>query len=248
MKFKNNLKFSKDNWIFSVSTILGAIIFFSLIFVAYAGVSNHVVGNKEVSSPTIIIDAGHGGEDGGAVGINGTVEKDINLSISLKLMNLLEVSGYKVVMTREKDKAIYDESANTLREKKRSDLKNRMGIIKNNKKENAIFVSIHQNKFPDPKYHGTQIFYSVNNPGSQSLAEKVKDSVTEFIQPENTREIKPADKKIYLLHNAEIPAIIVECGFLSNIEESKKLIDNMYQNQLAFSIYCGITSYFLNNT
>lgn len=162
-------------------------------------------------------------------------------------MNLLEASGYKVVMTREEDKAIYDENAHTLREKKRSDLKNRMGIIKNNKKENAIFVSIHQNKFSDPKYHGTQIFYSVNNPGSQSLAEKIKDSVTGFIQPENTREIKPADKKIYLLHTAEIPAVIIECGFLSNSEESKKLIDNEYQNQLAFSIYCGLTSYFLDN-
>ena len=162
-------------------------------------------------------------------------------------MNLLEASGYKVIMIREEDKAIYDENANTLREKKRSDLKNRMGIIKKNKKENTIFVSIHQNKFPDSKYHGTQIFYSVNNPGSQSLAEKIKESVRGFIQPENTREIKPADKKIYLLHNAEIPALIIECGFLSNIEESKKLIDNEYQNQLAFSIYCGITSYFLDN-
>ena len=162
-------------------------------------------------------------------------------------MNLLEASGYNVIMTREKDEAIYDESANTLREKKRSDLKNRVGIIKNNKKENTIFISIHQNKFPNPKYYGTQIFYSINNQGSQNLADKIKDSITGLIQPENSREIKSADKKIYLLHNAEIPAIIVECGFLSNNEESKKLVDNKYQNQLAFSIYCGITSYFLDN-
>lgn len=163
-------------------------------------------------------------------------------------MHLLESSGYKVIMTREKDQSIYDENANTLKEKKRSDLKNRLKIMKKNKKENTIFVSIHQNKFPNPKYYGTQIFYSVNNPGSQNLAEKIKNSVTEFLQPENTREIKPADKKIYLLHTAEIPAIIVECGFLSNNEESKKLVDNTYQNQLAFSIYCGLISYFQNNT
>lgn len=238
-----NLRFLKDSWIFS---ILCVIVFISLAFVAYAEVSNQVVENKSNSISTVIIDAGHGGEDGGAVGIDGVVEKDINLAISLKLMNLLEASGYKVIMTREKDQAIYDESSNTLREKKRSDLRNRMGIIKNNKKDNTIFVSVHQNKFPNPKYHGTQIFYSVNNPKSQNLAEKIKESVVGFIQHDNTREIKPADKKIYLLHNAEIPAIIVECGFLSNSEETKKLIDDKYQNNLAFSIYCGIISYFIN--
>lgn len=243
-----NFKFTKDNWIFSVSSILGAIIFCSLVFVAYAEVSNQVAENKRSPATTIIIDAGHGGEDGGAVGIDGVVEKDINLAISLKLMNLLEASGHKVIMTREKDQAIYDEGSSTLREKKRSDLRNRMGIIKNSKKNNAIFVSIHQNKFPNPKYFGTQIFYSVNDPKSQDLAEKIKESVVGLIQPENTREIKPADKKIYLLHNADIPAVIVECGFLSNSEESKKLVDEKYQSQVAFSIYCGITSYIMNNS
>ena len=190
--------------------------------------------------------AGHGGEDGGAVGVDGIIEKDINLAIALKLKNLLEVSGYEVIMTREKDQAIYDDSAKSLREKKRSDLRNRMGIINKNKEENTVFVSIHQNKFPNPKYFGTQIFYSVNNPQSQELATKLKDSIVGLIQPENDREIKPSNEKIYLLHNAQIPAVIVECGFLSNEQEAKKLTNEKYQTDIAFSIYCGITDYFLN--
>jgi len=242
-----SFKFIKKDWAFSVFSTLSIVMFCLLIFVAYTKVSGHLAENSSTSPSTVIIDAGHGGEDGGAVGVDGIIEKDINLIISLKLKDLLEVSGHNVIMTREKDQAIYDQDAESLREKKRSDLKNRMKIIDNNKKENTIFVSIHQNKFPNPKYFGTQIFYSVNDVKSQELAGKIRDSVTGLIQPENSREIKPATEKIYLLHNAQIPAVVVECGFLSNAEEAKKLIEEKYQSQIAFSIYCGITDYFINN-
>ncbi len=240
MKFK----FLKNK--FSVLLItLGFILFCSLIFVSYANVKPQE--KNSLNTPTIIIDAGHGGEDGGAVGIDGIVEKDINLKIALKLEDYLEACGYKVIMTRNKDKAIYSEDAKTLREKKRSDLRNRIGIISENKKENTIFVSIHQNKFPSEKYCGTQIFYSVNDEKSLELANKIKDSVVGLIQPQNDREIKPANSKIFLLHKASIPAVIVECGFLSNPEEARKLKNDEYQNKIAFSIYCGIISYFMNN-
>ena len=121
-----------------------------------------------------------------------------------------------------------------------------MGIMNKNKENDSVFVSIHQNKFPDEKYFGTQIFYSVNDEKSMDLANKIKDSVTGLLQPENKREIKPASNKIFLLHNAQIPAVIVECGFISNPSEAQKLKDEKYQSQIAFSIFCGITNYLMN--
>lgn len=219
-------------------------------YAAYGKISERITDkpeNKVSDARTIILDAGHGGEDGGAVSSDGVVEKDINLSIALKLRDILEASGYNVIMTREKDIAIYDDDAESLREKKRSDLHNRLDIIEKNSGENTVFVSIHQNKFPDAKYHGTQVFYSKHDPKSMDLAGAVRKSVTQFLQPDNTREIKEANKKIYLLNNAQIPAIVVECGFLSNPEECEKLSDKNYQSEMAFSVYCGLIDYFCNN-
>lgn len=246
MKSKKNIRNNRPFYAFCTLIIL---VFSSLIFAAYAKINEQISKeNPSTSLRRVVLDPGHGGEDGGAVGVDGIVEKDINLSIALKLRDLLKASGYEVIMTREKDQAIYDDDATSLRQKKRSDLHNRADIINKNKKENSIFISIHQNKFPNPKYFGTQIFYSKNEIKSQELATKIKDSVVGLIQPENTREIKPATEKIYLLNNAQIPAVVVECGFLSNAEEAKKLIDEKYQSQMAFSVYCGITDYFINNS
>lgn len=239
----------KNNKIFYIFSSIIGIVFCSLIFIASGKISSKISAeiNNSSNTKTVILDAGHGGEDGGAVGLNNITEKDVNLKIALKLRDLLNISGYKVIMTREKDEAIYDNDSVTLRQKKISDLRNRKEIINKNKNNNTIFVSIHQNKFKDPKYFGTQIFYSKNDPKSQELAMKTRESVTSLIQPENTREIKPATGKIYLLNNAQIPAIVIECGFLSNPEEAQKLSDNNYQQQLAFSILCGISNYFINN-
>lgn len=211
-------------------------------FKAAESEKNLQVQNKK----TIILDPGHGGEDGGAVGDNKIIEKNINLNISLKLRDFLEAAGYNIIMTRDKDISIYDSDAKSTREKKRSDLHNRMEIIKSNSNPDTIFVSIHQNKFPNPKYFGTQIFYSKNDPNSQNLATSIKNSVTNLLQPENTRETKPADKNIFLLRNAQIPAVVVECGFISNPDEAQKLMNSSYQKNMAFSIFCGISNYFLN--
>ncbi|MCL2311550.1 MAG: N-acetylmuramoyl-L-alanine amidase [Firmicutes bacterium] len=202
---------------------------------------------KENLCPLVIIDPGHGGEDGGAVGHDGIVEKEINLKIALCLRDILQFSGYETVMTRDKDKAIYDNSAIKLRQKKVSDLRNRLAILRKNSSADSIFVSIHQNKFPNEKYFGTQIFYSEGNPLSEDLAIKVRENIIEQIQPKNTREIKRATSKIFLLNNSEIPSITTECGFLSNPEEAKKLSDETYQSKIAMCIFLGINDFFTAN-
>ena len=227
-----------------LSVFTSMMVFSGLMFVVYGKITSQVFSNEKVY--TVVLDAGHGGEDGGAVGQDGITEKNINLEISKKIRDMLETSGYHVIMTREEDTAIYDDNAETLRQKKRSDLKNRLEMVKSNTGEDSIFVSIHQNKFTDEKYSGAQIFYSKNNAKSQELATNIKDSIVGLIQPNNSRELKPADKYIYLLLNSSGPSVIVECGFLSNAEEAKKLNTKEYQQQLAFSIYCGITHYFMN--
>ena len=215
-------------------------LFGGLLYGAFNYDESIAVMAEKSAKPVIVIDAGHGGEDGGA-SANGLLEKDINLSISLKLRDMLTVSGYKVVMTRDSDISVYDSSSGTTRQRKVSDLKNRVEVINGSK--NNILVSIHQNKFEQSQYFGTQMFYSKNNPKSAVLAEELRKSVTGFLQPDNKRELKQADSNIYILDKAEVPAVIVECGFLSNEEEAKKLADDSYQQKMAFSIYSGIMGY-----
>lgn len=203
------------------------------------------VSNSVPKYNTVIIDAGHGGVDGGTSSDDGTLEKDLNLQIATKVNDFLCSMGVNTVMTRTRDISVHDESAKTIREKKVSDIKNRLAIM--NKTENSVFISIHQNHFSQEKYHGTQIFYSKNNPDSISLADCVRQSVISVLQPDNSREIKQCGSEIYLLYHAEIPSIMVECGFLSNHDETEKLKDEEYQKQLAFLISLGILD-FLNNT
>ena len=215
-------------------------LFGGLLYGAFGYDESTAVMSENASPPVIVIDAGHGGEDGGA-SANGLLEKDINLSIALKLRDMLTISGYKVVMTRDSDVSVYDSTADTTREKKVSDLKNRAEMI--NSSKNNILVSIHQNKFEQSQYFGTQMFYSKNDPKSAVLAEELRKSVTGMLQPDNKRELKQADSNIYILDKAQVPAVIVECGFLSNEEEAKKLADSDYQQKMAFSIYSGIIGY-----
>ncbi len=193
------------------------------------------------SLPTVIIDAGHGGEDGGAVASDGTVEKDINLKIAQQLQLLCQSGNLRTVMTRNKDIAIYDDDCTTLKAKKTSDMHNRLKIF--NADNNAIVVSIHQNKFDKEQYHGTQVFFSPNNPESENLAESIRLSVTGLLQPDNQRQNKKANKNIFLLYRCTQPSVLVECGFLSNHEELEKLKDSDYQKQIAFAVYCGILEY-----
>ncbi len=203
------------------------------------------VSSDNLQNKTIIIDAGHGGIDGGTSASDGTVEKDLNLQISLKINEILKSMGIKTVMTRTDDASLNDQNASTIRQKKVSDIKNRLAII--NETDDAVFVSIHQNHFSQEKYSGAQVFYSKNNPQSQVLAEKIRFQLISVLQPENTREIKPSGSEIYLLHHAKVPAVMVECGFLSNYNETQLLKDEEYQRKLAFTVAMGIID-FLNQT
>lgn len=191
--------------------------------------------------PTIVIDPGHGGMDGGAIGCDGTVEKDINLSISLKLADFLKFAGFQVVLTRTQDISIHDDGATRIKDIKTSDLHNRMKIMQAT--PNNLFISIHQNKYSEAKYHGAQVFYSPNDDQSPLLAQAIQKSIATHLQQDNKREIKPSTKSIYLLYQAKSTAIMVECGFLSNEQEVKNLKDSHYQNQLAFTILCGLADY-----
>lgn len=186
----------------------------------------------------IIIDPGHGGFDGGAVGIDGTVEKDINLEISLKLREILLVSGFDVIMTREDDRSIHDNGLFKVKNQKTSDMQNRLKLIQAN--PDALFISIHQNKFPQQNIWGAQVFYSTNNEVSKQFAGVLQSNLKKYLQPQNNREIKPADNGLYLLYNAEIPAVLVECGFISNAEECNKLKTEEYQKDIAYVIYYSI--------
>jgi N-acetylmuramoyl-L-alanine amidase len=193
-------------------------------------------------SRTVIIDPGHGGPDGGAVGVDGVVEKGINLSISLKLRSYFIAAGYTVIMTREDDRTIADEGSKTIRSKKNTDLHNRLDIV--DAYPNALFISIHQNIYSSAQYSGTQVFYSPNNPCSKDLATLWQSTVKNQLQPDNSRAIKPAEDNLFILYHAKSPAVMVECGFLSNPGECKKLEDNAYQNQMAFSIFSGTLQYY----
>ncbi|MBR4858455.1 MAG: N-acetylmuramoyl-L-alanine amidase [Clostridia bacterium] len=190
---------------------------------------------------TVVIDAGHGGVDSGTSAADGTPEKEINLQIAHKLNDILTSFGIETVMTRVEDISIHDDTAKTIRQKKVSDIKNRLSIINNT--DNAIYVSIHQNHYSDSKYSGTQVFYSKNNPDSEVFANKIRGSVVSILQKDNTREIKQSGKEIYLLNNAQVPAVMVECGFMSNIKETELLKNSDYQQKMAFVIALGICDY-----
>jgi len=192
--------------------------------------------------PVILLDAGHGGEDGGAVGIGGLVEKDLNLAITLKLDSFLRAMGYQTILTRTSDTDLHDVTVSTVHERKVSDIHNRFAMMEA-LREKDLFVSIHMNKFPGSGAHGTQVFYSKNTPGSATLAQAIQESVVRLVQPENTRQIKPSGDSIYLLYHAKKTAVVVECGFISNAGEAEKLQDEAYQNRLAFAIACGILEY-----
>lgn len=219
--------------------LLSAFVF--LMISAALNIKVSVSSENVKSMPTIVIDAGHGGEDGGAVSESGVLEKDINLSIANDTSALFYLLGFDVTQTRKTDISL-DNGEDTIRKRKVSDMKKRLEIF-NSSKENTI-ISIHQNKFSESKYHGTQIFYSPNNPKSKQLADSIKYSVKGLLQPDNERECKKADSGIYLLKNTNNPAVIVECGFISNEEECKNLLDSQYQKQMAFSITAGFLSYY----
>ncbi len=194
-----------------------------------------------VSGKTIVIDAGHGVPDEGAQTEDGTTEAETNLKIALKLQNLLEQSGCTVILTRSDENGIYDLDSKTLKQKKISDIRNRVKI--GNESSADIFVSIHLNKIPEQQYDGWQTFYNKESEQGKKLATLIQNNLSESIDKENNR-VAAKIENIYIIKHVEIPTTIVECGFLSNPEEREKLLDDSYQNRLAWGIYNGIIDYF----
>ena len=229
-----------------ITLILSGIFLSVFVFILTTG--NAEEQNKYISTvslpasgKTIVIDAGHGVPDEGAQSSNGTTEAETNLKIALKLQNLLEQSGCTVILTRSDENAIYDIDSKTLKQKKISDIKNRVKI--GNESSADLFVSIHLNKIPQQQYFGWQTFYKSSDENSTKLAKCIQSSLNESIQKENNRVAKTIEN-IYIIKHVEIPITIVECGFLSNPDEEKLLLEDEYQNKLAWGIYNGIIDYF----
>lgn len=234
---------SKKKIVYSVSIVLCLFFVLGILRISesskYATTSSVPENTKTIK---VIIDAGHGGVDGGAVAGDGTLEKDINLEIALVLNEMLKMSGAETVMTRETDVSIHDKSAETIRAKKASDIHNRYKIIQDYPE--YIFVSIHQNSFSDSRYSGAQLFYSPNNPLSTDLAGYIQNSFSSLLQKENEREIKKCTTDVFLVYHSQNVAVLCECGFISNETELLNLKNPEYQKKVAFCIYSGILDYY----
>ena len=198
----------------------------------------------KVELPIIIIDAGHGGEDSGAVGEGEIYEKDLNLAIAFELGKQLSEKGYTIVYTRANDKLLYTEEQNIKGMRKLYDLKNRCAVAE--EYANAIFISIHMNSYGASKYSGLQVYYADKSEESKALATSIQKNVCEGLQKSNNRKIKNG-KGFYILDNCSATSVIIECGFMYNKEELKKLSEKEYQKQLSFSIICGIIEYINTN-
>lgn len=219
-------------------------IFLSIFsFFAFSNKESVLTSSTPISDSIIIVDAGHGFPDEGASSKDGTTEANINLSIALKLQELLEASGSSTLLTRSDENGIYDSDKNSIKEKKVSDLKNRVNLI--NESNSNLLVSIHLNKFDDSKYSGWQTFYRKNDEASKQLAVSIQNNLNIAIQKENKREALSISNK-YIIDKTKIPATIVECGFLSNEEELSLLKNDEYQEKIAWGIYTGIMDYMDN--
>ncbi len=185
-----------------------------------------------------VLDAGHGGMDGGCSTADGVPEKGINLNIMLNLREMLEAMGYPVVVTRDSDRSIHDKGIEGIANQKSSDMDNRLALF--NKYDNAVCISIHQNQFTDPQYSGAQMFYSDTNPQSEALAQQLQNQFREMLQPENQREIKLCGTELFLCYYCKNPTVMVECGFLSNPSEAALLKTTEYQQKVSFTIFSAI--------
>ena len=227
-----------------IITVLSSvfILMFGIFFLANDKENEYIsTVSLPVSGKIVVVDAGHGVPDEGAEASDGTSEAQINLKIALKLQNLLESTGCTVILTRSDENAIYDIDSKTLRQKKISDIRNRVKI--GNESSADIFVSIHMNKIPQEQYDGWQTFYKQGSEDGRKLATLIQNNLNEAIEKENNRIAKTI-QNIYIINKVEIPTTIVECGFLSNKEEASNLLDDTYQNRLAWGIYNGIIEYF----
>lgn len=231
----------KKLYLITIPVVICALILYSTCRFTSERIASAEINSAEML-PTIIIDAGHGGFDGGTSSDDGIIEKDINLKISLYLCEYLNFFGFNTILTREKDESLESDGLSTIREKKSSDIHNRMDLME--KTDNALFVSIHQNHYSVEKYYGLQVFYSPNfSDESSQLAQSIQETVTELLQQDNERQIKKCGTSVYLMYNAVKPAVLVECGFLSNHNESQLLKTEEYQKKIAFCVALGIRDY-----
>ena len=223
--------------------LLGAALIFifflcSLLCAAYPAAAPAFFAHRGGEAVVYVLDAGHGGEDGGAVSRDGVPESEINLAIAKRTELLLRFLGADTVMTRTDDVSIHSEGADTLRQKKASDLRNRVALV--NGTPGAVLVSIHQNSLPSvPSVHGAQAFYGAAEP-SGALALSVQDALNQSVNIGNKKQEKKIDSSIYLMKNVTCPAILVECGFLSNAAETRLLQDAAHQKLIAASIVAGL--------
>ena len=194
-------------------------------------------GPADSGRPVLVLDAGHGGEDGGAVSITGVPESQINLAIVRKLDLLLGLCGQAPVVLRQEDVSLHDPSADTLREKKASDLKNRVALV--NELDGAVLLSIHQNSLPSsPVTHGAQVFWN-GGEGAEAWGAMVQDALNQTVNAGNEKQGRRIADSIYLMKHVQSPAVLVECGFLSNGEETVLLQKPDYQLTLAAAIAAG---------
>lgn len=240
MEQKDNGKKKMSDFQYKLlSTIMGILLIVSMLVVGRE-TARYVTGRQlEVQEKEIcvVIDAGHGGSDPGKVGVNGALEKDINLEIALMVKQFLEENDVRVVMTRETEDGLYDPDASN---KKVQDMKRRIARIE--EASPVLTVSIHQNSYPEEYVHGAQVFYYSGSTEGQRLAEIIQNQLVAKADPENKRQVK-ANDSYYLLKKTGVPIVIVECGFLSNQEEAEKLCSREYQERLAWAIHMGILQY-----
>ena len=234
---------------------LAYLLFLSILFAILFGIAEKTRQRNDLDTinpappsltKTVILDAGHGGEDGGAVGVTGLLEKELNLDLAKRLCTLLEAEGVRVIMTRTEDVLLYDRNTNYEGRKKVLDLAARQAI--GDQYPEALFVSLHANTFSQSVYHGLQIWYSPNHESSAVLAECLRSEVVGNLQPDNHRQSKQAGSNIFLLYRLQQPAVLVECGFLSNPTECRALQEDAYRQQLADALCRGILAYYENET
>ncbi|NLL76264.1 MAG: N-acetylmuramoyl-L-alanine amidase [Clostridiales bacterium] len=221
---------------------MAVILLVSMYFVAregaaYVNADKVISGKSESEEICVVVDAGHGGADPGKVGINGALEKDLNLRIAELVKEFLEAQDIKVVMTRTDDGGLYDENTSN---KKVQDMKRRIAIIEEAKPE--IVVSIHQNSYHEEYVHGAQVFYYSGSGTGKNLAKLIQRQFITGVDPENKREAK-ANDSYYLLKKTSVPIVIVECGFLSNREEAERLNSDIYQEKAAWAVHMGVLQY-----
>lgn len=233
-----------------VRLVLLALMLVSACFAVRGGVSRikdspFTVSSDEVETskgmPCVVIDAGHGGADPGKVSVDGSLEKDINLRIAMKLQEFLKLQDVDAVLTRQSDSGLYDENASN---KKVQDMKNRVAIIE--ERQPVLTVSIHQNSYHEEYVHGAQVFYYAGSDKSKELAERIQQVMALELDKDNARQAK-ANDSYYLLKKTSTPIVIVECGFLSNYEEAQKLASELYQEKVAWALHMAIMQYLNNN-